>query len=584
MKLLAKKKPLKILFWFGPFLFAAGLTSGLVSDNWGPIQLTLIILGTVIIVLWLIWQNKQNNWLGQRSTQASTNALIATLAVLAILGLINFLGTRYDTRVDLTETKLFTLAPQSRELVRNLQVPAKILLFDVNQDPVDRDLLENYRRQSSKFSFEYVDPQARPGLARKFGVKDYGEVYLEFGDKRQLVQVVGPQQRLSEVKLTNSLQQISSISSAKVYLLQGHGEHELSGKDEGVISQAIKALNDKGYTTSALNLVEKSSIPQDANVVVVAGPKRSLFENEVKALQDYLNRGGNVLLMIDPDTDPKLESLLAQWGVKLDNRLAVDVSASVGLGPAAPLVTQYGKHPITKDFGNGISFYPLARPIDTNPVPGIQATPLLLTKAYPNSWAESDQQSENLQFNPESDRKGPLTLGVALTKKLSAKSEATSKSTLTPTPTATPQTQASPTPSTKPTTAATPASPTPSAKPTTTATPASPTPTTTPTATATPASPTPSSTSGESRMVVLGNSDFIINGLFDKQLNGDVFLNSVTWLSQQDQQPLSISPKEVINRRINLTGVQALLLELSSVVILPLIGLVVAAIFWWTRR
>ncbi|MBW4594189.1 MAG: Gldg family protein [Brasilonema angustatum HA4187-MV1] len=619
MKLLAKKKPLKILFWFGPFLFAAGLTSGLVSDNWGPIQLTLIILGTVIIVLWLIWQNKQNNWLGQRSTQASTNALIATLAVLAILGLINFLGTRYDTRVDLTETKLFTLAPQSRELVRNLQVPAKILLFDVNQDPVDRDLLENYRRQSSKFSFEYVDPQARPGLARKFGVKDYGEVYLEFGDKRQLVQVVGPQQRLSEVKLTNSLQQISSISSAKVYLLQGHGEHELSGKEEGVISQAIKALNDKGYTTSALNLVEKSSIPQDANVVVVAGPKRSLFENEVKALQDYLNRGGNVLLMIDPDTDPKLESLLDQWGIKLDNRLAVDVSASVGLGPAAPLVTQYGKHPITKDFGNGISFYPLARPIDTNPVPGIQATPLLLTKAYPNSWAESDQQSENLQFNPESDRKGPLTLGVALTRKLSAKSEVTSNSTLTPTPTATPQTPASPTPTTtptaqipgsptpsaKPTTAATPqtpASPTPSAKPTTAATPASPTPTITPTATATPqksasptptttpttaatpASPTPSSTSGESRMVVLGNSDFIINGLFDKQLNGDVFLNSVTWLSQQDQQPLSISPKEVINRRINLTGVQALLLELSSLVILPLIGLVVAAIFWWTRR
>ncbi|QDL09969.1 ABC transporter [Brasilonema octagenarum UFV-E1] len=617
MKLLAKKKPLKILFWFGPFLLAAGLTSGFVSQNWGPIQLTLIILGTLIIVLWLIWQNKQNNWLGQRSTQASTNALIATLAVLAILGLINFLGTRYDTRVDLTETKLFTLAPQSRELVRNLQVPAKILLFDVNQDPVDRDLLENYRRQSSKFSFEYIDPQARPGLARKFGVKDYGEVYLEFGDKRQLVQVVGPQQRLSEVKLTNSLQQISSISSAKVYLLQGHGEHELSGKGEGVISQAVKALNDKGYTTSALNLVEKSSIPQDANVVVVAGPKRSLFENEVKALQDYLNRGGNVMLMIDPDTDPKLESLLAQWGVKLDNRLAVDVSASVGLGPAAPLVTQYGKHPITKDFGNGISFYPLARPIDTNPVPGIQATPLLLTKAYPNSWAESDQQSENLKFNPESDRKGPLTLGVALTRKLSAKSEATSNSTPTPTPTATPQTQASPTQRATPTTAATPASPTQRAtpttaatpasptqrakpiaaatpqtsasptqraKPTTPATPASPTPTTTPTATATPASPTPSSTSGESRMVVLGNSDFIINGLFDKQLNGDVFLNSVTWLSQQDQQPLSISPKEVINRRINLTGVQALLLELSSLVILPLIGLVVAAIFWWIRR
>ncbi|MBW4634582.1 MAG: Gldg family protein [Iphinoe sp. HA4291-MV1] len=573
MKIIALKKPWKLLFWFGPFLIAAGSTVGLVSDTWGAIPLALIVLGTVIIVLWLVWQNKQNNWWGQRSTQAGTNALVATLAVLVILGLINFLGTRYHSRVDFTETKLFTLAPQSRELVRSLQVPVKVWVFDINQEPVDRDLLENYRRQSSKFNFEYVDPQARPGLTRKFGVKNNGEVYLEFGDRR--LQVVGPQERLSEVKLTNRLQQITSLSLAKVYFLQGHGEHQLSA-GKNAISQAVQALNDKGYTTSTLNLAETSSVPQDAAVVVVAGPVRSLFEAETTALQDYLNRGGNLLLMIDPNTDPKLESLLAQWGVKLDNRLAVDVSRSVGLGPAAPLVTQYGKHPITKDFGNGISFYPFARPLDTTPVPGIEATPLLLTN--PNSWAESDQQSENLQFNPESDRKGPLTLGVALTRKPSAQSQAQPNSTPTPTAAATP---ASPTSNSKPT--ATPtvaaktgskASPTPSPKP-------SATPTTAVT-TETKTNPTPST---ESRMVVLGNSDFAIDGLFDKQqLNGDVFLNSVTWLSQQDQQPLSISPKEAKNRRINLTAAQALLLELSSLLILPMMGLVAAAILWWIRR
>ncbi|KAB8320560.1 ABC transporter [Tolypothrix campylonemoides VB511288] len=576
MKTIAKKTPWKFLFWFGPFLVAAGLTAGLVSNNWGAIPLGLIILGSVIIGLWLLWQNKQSQWWGQRSTQAGTNALVATVAVLAILGLINFLGTRYHTRIDLTETKLFTLAPQSRELVRSLRVPAKVWVFDLNQDPVDRDLLENYHRQSSKFNFEYVDPQARPGLARKFGVKDYGEVYLESGDRRQLVQVVGPQERLSEVKLTNRLQQISSLGTAKVYFLQGHGEHQLSGTEDA-ISQAVQALNEKNYTTSPLNLAEKPSVPQDAAVVVVAGPKRALFETEIKALRDYLNRGGNLLLMIDPNTDPKVESLLAEWGVKLDNRLAVDSSGSVGLGPAAPLVTQYGKHPITKDFGNGISFYPLARSVDTTPVAGIEVTPLLLTKPYPNSWAESDQESENLQFNPESDRKGPLTLGVALTRKPSAQSQTKSNPTPTPTAAATTQTPASPTPSAKPT-----ALPAPTPK---TETKASPTPSLPPSLTPSlPPSPTPSSPSAESRMVVLGNSDFAINGLFDKQLNGDVFLNSVTWLSQQDQQPLSISPKEAKDRRINLTAAQANLLELSSLLILPMIGLVTAAILWWLRR
>ncbi|WP_407895137.1 Gldg family protein [Scytonema sp. NUACC26] len=643
MKTIAKKKIWKSLIWLGLFLITAGVTAGLVSENWGLLPLVLIIAGAVVIGLWLLWQNQQNNWWGRRSTQASTNALFATLAVLAILGLINFLGTRYNWRTDLTETKLFTLSPQSRELVRSLETPVKVWVFDANQNPLDRDLLEDYRRQSPKFKFEYVDPRGRPGLTRKFGVKEDGEVYLESGDKRQLVQVVSQQESLSEIKVTNSLQQVTNSGSAKVYFLQGHGEHQISGSEEG-ISQAIKALSDKTYTTLPLNLAEKSSVPQDTNVVVIAGPKRALFESEVNALRQFLNRGGNLLLMIDPSIDPKLNSLFAEWGIRLDNRLVVDVSGSVGLGPAAPLVREYGKHPITKDFGNGISFYPLARPIDTIPVAGVEATPLLLTKPYPDSWAESDLESENLKFNPESDRKGPLTLGVALRRKLTATpptlpnsipaptasptpttqaspsssakptptvsptptTQASPSSSAKPTPTAspTPTTQASSTPSANPTPTASPtpttqASSTPSAKPTPTASPTpttqaspTPTPTVSPTtqAQSSPLTPVPSSTSTatpsatESRMVVIGNSGFAVNNLFEQQLNKDVFLNSVTWLSQQDRQPLSISPKEVKNRRINLTTAQANLLEISSLFVLPLIGLLAAGLLWWVRR
>lgn len=556
MKSIAKRTLWKYLFWFGPFLLVAGLTAGLISQKWGTIPLAFLIAGIVIIGFWLIWQTQRTNWWGRRSTQAGTNALVATVAVLAILGFINFLGTRYHLRTDLTDTQIFTLAPQSRELVQSLQKPAKVWVFDVNRNPQDLELLENYRRQGSNFKFEFVDPQARPGLADKFGVKDYGEVYLESEDRRQLVQVVNPNERLSEIRLTNRLQQINSTTTAKVYLLQGHGERQLA-TGEGAISQAIQALSDKNFTTSALNLAEKSAVPDDAAVVVVAGAKKALFDNEVKALQTYLNRGGNLLLMIDPNTDSKLDSLLQQWGVRLDNRLAVDVSNNVGIGPAVALVTEYGQHPITKDFGNGISLYPLARPLQVTPVSGVESTTLIVTKPYPSSWAESDLQSENLQFNEGLDRKGPLTLGVALKRKLSAK----------------PQVQPTPTPNT---------SPLPSP---TTQTKATPTPSSSPTPPL-PPSPTPplSPTSTESRLVVLGNSDFATDGLFQQQLNGDVFLNSVTWLSQEDQQPLSIRPKEVKNRRINITGTQANLLALSSLVILPLMGLAAAAVLWWKRR
>ncbi len=541
MKTIAtRKKYWQYLFWLGPALVLMGLSAGVVSGKWEPVPLGLLISGIVLIGLWLLFQARESNWWGRRSTQAGTNALVATLAVLLILGLVNFLAVRYPVRVDFTETQLFTLAPQSRQLVRNLQEPVKVWVFDGNQDPQDRQLLENYVRQGAQFSFEYVDPQARPGLAEKFGVKQLGEVYLEVGQQRRLLQVVNEQERLSEVRLTNGLQQITSASrTAKVYFLQGHGEHPLSG-GQGALSQALSALGEKKYTAQPLNLTQQPAIPKDATVVVVAGPQRSLFDQEVKALSNYLNQGGSLLLMIDPDTNPGMESLLKNWGVTLDNRLAIDPSgAGVGLGPAVPLVTAYGDHPITKEFGNGISLYQGARPIETSPVAGVQVTPLLLTS--PQSWAESDIESQDLQFD-QRDRRGPLTLGVALSRQVEAPSKSNSDKS-TPTPSASPQ----PSPNNSPAKAA-------DIKPT------------------------------ESRLVVIGNSTFATDGSFEQQLNGDVFLNSVSWLSNQDEQLLSIRPKSAKNRRINLKPEQANILGLTALALVPLIGFGTAVLLWWQRR
>ncbi|MGA9380892.1 MAG: Gldg family protein [Phormidium sp.] len=523
----------KYLWLVGLCLLFMGLSAMAVIGNWEPISLGLIITGIVAIGIWLVLQGNndltspaQAFW-GKRSTQAGTNAAFAMLAFVVIVGLINFLAIRYNYRLDLTENNLFTLSPATQQLVSKLNQPVKVWIFDQTQSPQDQELLENYRRQGANFSFEYVDPNSNPGLAKKFGVKDPGEVYLEFGDKRQFIQKVKEGEPLSEQTITNAIQQIKSDRTAKVYFLQGHGERSLE-TTEGGLSEAVQSLKDKNFQVEPLKLAENKEIPKDAALVVIAAPQQELFQEEVTALKEYQKRGGNLLVTVDKKTNIKgLEPILQDWGIGIDDRIVVNASEYQvrSLGPTAALVSSYGNHPITQDFQNRYSFYPSAKAIDiVKPIDNVKTTPLLLTSEQ--TWAESNL--DQIEFNAESDRQGPLILGMALSRPIES--------------------------------ANLPATPTPnqenkSDKP-----------------------------NQETRMVVLGNTDFATNGLFSQHINGDVFLNSISWLSQQDDRLLSIRPKEQKNRRISMTFLQTSLLAWLSIIIVPFLGLLTAGFLWWRRR
>ncbi len=514
-------KYLNYLVFLGPMLIIAGLTAGVVAGGWTAIPVGLILVGIAIVGVWLIAQSQhqvaatgQPGFWQRRSTESSANALVTTLAVLAILGLVNFLGAKHVWRMDLTDNQQFTLAPQTQELVKTLQQPVKVWLFDKQQASQDRELLESYRRLNEKFSFEYVDPQASPTLAQQLDVKKIGDVVLELqpNQRKQFVQSVNAQERLSESRLTNAIAGINSDRRSTVYFLQGHGERPIE-PGKGAITQAVKLLGEQNFVNKPLNLAQTKEFPADAKVVVVAGPQKPLLEAEVKALQTYVDKGGNLMLMVDPtNPEPKLGSLLNPWGVTLDQRVAIDASGSgklINLGPADALVTQYGDHPITKELQGKLSFFSLARPVQVKAAANVKATPLLFTSD--RSWAESDLKSQPLQFNPGKDLQGPLVLGFALTRPVSA-------------------------------------------------------------------------SQSESRLVVIGNSTFATDGLFDQVVNGDVFLNSVRWLSQQEQATLSLRPKESNNRRITMTEQLASLTAWLSLVILPLFGFAMAIFFWWRRR
>ena len=515
------QKYLKYLALPGLTLLTAGLIVGALA-GWTLLPAGLLLGGVGLLLVGLVLGNAgQGTFWGQRSTEAGANALVATLAVLAILGLVNFLAVRYSSRVDLTENQLFTLAPQSQQVVQALEVPTRVVVFDPLPNPQDRQLLESYRQAGPQFTFDYVNPYNDPRQAQAFGATQTGMVFLESGDNRRFLQTVGPNERLSERALTNAIDQVVSDRPLTVYFTQGHQEFAFDGSETGFL-QAANALEGKSALVQPLDLSQTGAVPDDASVVIVAGPAAEFFEAEVAALQNYLDGGGSLMLLIDPRTSPGLDSLLDPWGVSLDDRIVLDTSGTgqlVGLGPAAPLVTDYGDHPITRDFRNGRSFFPLVRPVNVEEVAGVTAVPLLQSNSQ--SRAEALTAEGELQFDENAPPSGPYTLGVALSR---------------------------------------------------------------PVAGAAPGDATTDEPAPESRLVVIGNATFATDGLFEQQLNGDVFLNSVSWLGQQTDATLSIRPREVTNRRIVMTVQQQIGLGVFALLVLPLIGFGLAFLMWLRRR
>ncbi|WP_404786842.1 GldG family protein [Altericista sp. CCNU0014] len=532
-KLNLSPKLIDPLFWVGLGLAIAGGSASLVSGAWSPVGIGLVAAGLVAIALWLIlrWLNASDAsapWWRQRSVQAGTNALLTTVAVFAILGSINFLAVRVPSQIDFTENQQFSLAPQTKQLIRSLKQPVKVRVFSNQPTPVQQSLLEQYRRQNpDRLSFEFIDPQAQPGLAEKYKIRTPGEVVLETGDRTRTLEG-----ELNETNLTPAVASLLRDRKLNAYILQGHDEAPING-GQGNLDAAVTELKKRDFNVNVLNLLAQKQIPADANVLIVAGPKRAYLDGEVKLLQNYLKDGKSLMLMLDPGVKTGLEPLLEDWGVTLDNRVIVDASGSgqlLGLGPAIPLVVQYGNHPIAKDFGEGPSFFPLAQAVTvTPPSADVQVTDLL--KTSPQSWAEADSKQEKLQFDAARDRQGPLTIGVALTRTFES----------TPTPVAD---------KTKPEAAA---------------------------------KPSPAS-KVQAKMVVIGDSDFATVGN-PQVINSDLFLNAVTWLGSGPEDPsLSIRPKETKDRRIELNPTNWRLLIVAGLGFLPLAGFGTGAYLWWRRR
>ncbi len=345
----------------------------------------------------------------RRSTRLGFNSLLMIALLAAILGILNFLASRHNVRWDLSETKRFTLAPQTARILRELPREVKATVFTSDQSPsrmAYQDLFNTYRAHTSKLTVEFVDPEKKPGLARRYGLTRSDTAVLESGEQETRISAA------TEQELTNALVRVTKDDRKHLYFLTGHGEHALDGADKDGYSFLKDALERQGYLVRPLSLYEAKTIPADASLVVLGGPQRPVANEEQALIGAYVKEGGRLLVLWDPESRAGLEGLLGGWGLQAENRTVLDTQTILGGDLAMPVVNSYGIHEITQDLSGMFTMFPHARPIT---LPGGKDTAWdvhPLAKSSPRSWARLGETDRIRDFDPAKDTPGPLVLAA----------------------------------------------------------------------------------------------------------------------------------------------------------------------------
>ena len=369
---------------------------------------------------------------GRRAGVHGTSAILQAVLGIALLGMLAFLSTRYSVRFDWTEQRVNTLSDQSLSLLEKLDEPVLLTAFFREQDaPAVRDLLDRYEDASELVTLEYVDPNRRPDLIERHGLEptDLARGLLLIAQGESEV-TVG---QFSEAEITNALLRLSSQGARTVYFLAGHNERKIPGEGdeppppgqaapaESPYGQAgfgrvASALRNETHRVETLSLTSLADVPEDANAVVVAGPTRPFLESELAALDRYLERGGALLVLVDPRAQTNLYDSLLAWGVDLGDDVVVDPVQSVAGQPTAPVADQYADpHPVGDALGRTV--FSMARSVQVADYEGL--TPLVLTSS--SAWAETDLEGwmqTGRAMQDGADIAGPVPLAVAGTPRL----------------------------------------------------------------------------------------------------------------------------------------------------------------------
>jgi hypothetical protein len=285
------------------------------------------------------------------------DVVLRTALVLAVVVMVNYLGAKFYGRFYLSSQTQVKLSSRTLSVVHSITNRVTVTVYyDKTDDwyPTIIALLNEYRSANPNISVKAVDYVRDAGEAQKIkeqykliSAKDKDLVIFDSGGHVKIIngdaltqvkleQVPNATEREyrrkpvafnGEMAFTALLLAVENPKPLKAYFMQGHGEPSLSETGETDYQKFGAVLAENYIATSPLNLLGDSTIPDDCNLLIIAGPRSAFSEAEVEKIDQYLAQGGRLFMLFNYFSvkhPTGLEPILARWGVNVIPDVVVD--------------------------------------------------------------------------------------------------------------------------------------------------------------------------------------------------------------------------------------------------------------------
>lgn len=459
-------------------------------------------------------------FLGRRDARRGADAFLSTLFLAAILVVVQATSARRYHTFDLTRNHRHTLSAQTSALLDSLDRDVEVTGF-FRQASLHRD------GASDLFAlYARKSPRFRSSIVDP---DRQPELTRRLGASLDDVAVQAGEARrvirtIDEESLTNAILSVTRMGARTLYFATGHGEKDIAVTDREGYSGLRQRLEAQGYAVRSASLLGGAPVPSDCAVLVLAGPRQDYFADEVWVVRRYLEEGGSLLALIDPRVEvPRLAELFARYHLGLVDAVVLDElvldAGDRSFDATVTKVRRYESHPITRDF-NYVTMFPRARPVVIAEDSVVAGlAPQYLCITDDRAWGEVDMES--------------FAVGRAVREGTDIAGPLPIAAAATRTPLVSTGGGAAP--------------------------------------------------GAQSRLVLVGDSDFANNTMVGVLGNSDFFLNVIAFLSE-DENMIRIRPRRLLGESVYITERQGRMVFLVCMVLLPLTPIVTGAVVVARRR